>query len=353
MARRSGILRVSPLIGLLKGRWINMPIAEQDPLRVRVNDENEVKRQVREFYNQVGWQVVSAEPGAGPAAGPSDMLYQNARYEDLRPVAREYIHRCHLRVGRHLKPGGRYLLDAGSGPIQYPEYLTYSAGYTYRVCLDISMVALQEARKRIGDRGLFVVADVANLPFRPGVFEGEVSLHTLHHLAEHDQVRAYAELNRVLAPGCTAVIVNGWSESRLMKNLNWLVTGLDRLRAWMARLRGRRAPVSAQLKPAEGAAQAEGPRQGAEPARGAAQAASPVGTFVQKIDAPWLKKQLTGQMKFEILVWRSPSVRFLRAVILPALGGRLWLRLLFWLEDRFPHYFGENGQYPLVVIWKE
>ena len=67
-----------------------------------------IKDQVREFYNQVGWQEVS------------EGLYQNARYEDLRPVAREYIHRCHLRVLRHLKSSGKYLLDAGSGPIQYP-----------------------------------------------------------------------------------------------------------------------------------------------------------------------------------------------------------------------------------------
>src|SRR5574338_1583546 len=127
--------------------------------------EVEVKRRVRQFYDRVGWQA--AEGGN----------YQNARYEDLRPVSREYIHRCHLRVARHLNPAGRLLLDAGSGPIQYPEYLTYSQGYQQRVCLDISIVALQEARKRIGDHGLFVVADVANLPFKSEPFEGVVSLH--------------------------------------------------------------------------------------------------------------------------------------------------------------------------------
>jgi hypothetical protein len=33
-------------------------------------------------------------------------------------------------------------------------------------------------------------------------------------------------------------------------------------------------------------------------------------------------------------------------------GGRLWLRLLFGLEERFPHFFGEKGQYPLIVIRK-
>jgi len=28
------------------------------------------------------------------------------------------------------------------------------------------------------------------------------------------------------------------------------------------------------------------------------------------------------------------------------------LRLLFWCEERFPRFFGEHGQYPLVVIRK-
>jgi ubiquinone/menaquinone biosynthesis C-methylase UbiE len=38
------------------------------------------------------------------------------------------------------------------------------------------------ARERIGKRGLFVVADVANLPFAEVVMDGVVSLPNLHHL---------------------------------------------------------------------------------------------------------------------------------------------------------------------------
>ncbi|HNS64651.1 MAG TPA: hypothetical protein PKN11_09495, partial [Anaerolineaceae bacterium] len=93
--------------------------------------EPDIKQEVRHFYDRVGWQT------------EADGQYQNAQYEDLRPVSQQYIHRCHLRVNRHLKPHGRYLLDAGSGPVQYPEYLTYSKGYERRVCADISPVALQ------------------------------------------------------------------------------------------------------------------------------------------------------------------------------------------------------------------
>lgn len=284
---------------------------------------NEIKQQVRRFYDQIGWQVA----GGG--------VYQNARYEDLRPVSREYIHRCHLRVGRWLKPAGKYLLDAGSGPVQYAEYLSYSQGYRYRVCADISAVALLEARRRIGEHGLFVVADAARLPFKTGAFAGAVSLHTFHHLPAGDHAAAYDELYRVMQTGSTAVVVNGWTVSPLMRRLNWMVTLMETLASWTNRLRGKKpSTADAQEAPA------------------AARESRPSGTFVEKIDAGWLERTLAGRMEYEVRVWRSVSVRFLRAVIKPYLGGRIALRLLYRLEERFPHWFGVNGQYPLIVVRK-
>ncbi len=288
-----------------------------------MSDEN-IKQNVREFYDQVGWQQVS------------DGIYQNARYEDLRPVSHEYLHKCHLRVNQHLNPTGKLFLDAGSGPIQYPEYLTYSEGYQYRVCADISIQALTEARKRVGDHGLMVVSDVANLPFAPEVFDGVVSLHTIHHLpiAEHQQ--AYGELYRVLLPGRNAVVVNGWHKPPLG-------VALDRLRKFTLRVRGfinrrilrRRAQIS------------EG-----NLAQDAQSDADTKSTFVEKNSAAWLKANVGTQMPLEIRVWRSVSVKVLRTFVHPKWGGRNLLSFLYWLEERFPHWFGENGQYPLVVIRK-
>ncbi len=225
--------------------------------------EAEIKQRVRQFYDQVGWL-----PGG-------DGHYQNARYEDLRPVSAEYIRRCHLRVKKFLRPTGRYLLDAGSGPVQYPEYLVYSENYTYRVCADISIVALQEARQRLGERGCYVVADVANLPFCAEPFEGVVSLHTLHHLPLEDQARAYDELFRVLRPGSTAVVVNGWTDSPLMRRVAPLVRLAERL--------GSRA------KRAKKAAQPEMELAGPSTSRPV-----PTGTFIRKQDAAWLKSSSAG-----------------------------------------------------------
>jgi ubiquinone/menaquinone biosynthesis C-methylase UbiE len=284
-------------------------------------EDSEVTQQVRQFYDRIGWQVVS------------EGMYQNARYEDLRPVSHEYIHRCHLRVGRYLKPTGSFLLDAGSGPVQYPEYLTYSYGYKHRVCLDISLVALQEARKRLGEHGLFVVADVAALPFKDNLFDGTVSLHTLHHLPSDQQKQAYRELIRTLKTGSTGVVVNGWTESPLMRRSQWLVTLMERLGKRFGKQGGSKPALQPEMNRVSPSSQA-------------------TGTYIQKRDAAWLQQSLTGYVNFEIRSWRSVSVRFLRAMIHTRLGGKYWLRLLFKLEDRYPRYFGENGQYPLVILKK-
>ena len=288
--------------------------------------ENGIKNQVRKFYDQVGWQMVS------------DGIYQNARYEDLRPVSREYIERCHLRVNRYLERPGKFLLDAGSGPIQYPAYLTYMEGYQYRVCADISIVALQEARKRIGDQGLYVVSDVAKLPFKSNTYSGVVSLHTLHHLPLDEQKKAYSEIYRILEPGKTAVLVNGWTESKLMKRWHWLELFMERLGNFILKLRGKNLTQKSRVK-----------KEPVEPEK--QKKTNPTGTYVEKLTASWIRNELAGK-DLKILVWRSVSVRFLRAVFHTVLLGKVWLKVLFALEEAFPTYFGEQGQYPLIVFRK-
>jgi SAM-dependent methyltransferase len=286
--------------------------------------EAEIKRRVREFYDQVGWQEV----GEG--------IYQNARYEDLRPVSQEYINRCHARVSRYLESEGCYLLDAGSGPIQYPAYLEYSRGYEYRVCADISIQALAEARKRIGDHGLFVVCDIAYLPFTSNVFDGVVSLHTIHHLPIDEHLQAYEELYRVMLPERCAVVVNGWHNPRLGIALNKARKFILRARGFInRRILGRKISRAA-INPA-------GALQDDEDVKS---------TFVEKNTSAWLKQQVGSQMPIRIYVWRSVNVKIMRTLIHEKWAGRRLLRVLYWLEERFPRWFGENGNYPLIVIRK-
>ncbi len=282
----------------------------------------ENKSGVRQFYDEIGWKL------------ETDGFYQNARYEDLRPVSAEYIRRCHLRVTPYFQKGGSLVLDAGSGPIQYPEYLTYSEKFDHRVCLDISITALREARMRIGDHGLFVVGDAANLPFADGVFDGAVSLHTFHHLPLADQKSAWGEIARTLKPQSTAVVVNGWTESEMMKRWYGVMRIAEKFGIFVARLRGKQTKAAQPKKKQE---------------------AVPTGTFVQKLDADWIRSELPtviGDGVVEIRCWRSVSVRWLRALI-HAPYGKAALRWLFSREEKQPEYYGEHGQYPMIILTKK
>ncbi|MEJ2004816.1 MAG: hypothetical protein P8X57_07605, partial [Cyclobacteriaceae bacterium] len=63
------------------------------------------KQLVKDFYDGKGWS--KNEEGH----------YEDAViFEDLREVSKEYIRKCHDRLGRFIPKSGTYMLDAASGP---------------------------------------------------------------------------------------------------------------------------------------------------------------------------------------------------------------------------------------------
>ena len=275
-----------------------------------------IKASVRAFYDEIGWTRSSGETFA-------DALI----FEDLRPVSADYVRRCHLRVNRYLNPRGRYLLDAGSGPVQFPEYLTYSSGYERRICVDFSFAALINARKALGDRGLYVLADVTDLPLEDGTVDGAVSLHTIYHVPREEQESAFGELHRVLAPGCRAVVVYSWGDPWLMRLLHLPL----RVRRWVRRASsaGRGGPGTDD-------------RVG-EPSTRA--------LYFEPYDHTWFTGRDWG-FDYEIAVWRTLSVSALKIYVHDWCWGRQLLNGLSRFEDRYPGLCGRLGQYPLIVIKK-
>lgn len=292
-----------------------------------MKDKSEIKREVQEFYDEYGWQQIG------------DGLYQNSRYEDLRPVSKEYVVRCRERVEEYLPEGGHFILDGGSGPVQYPEYIEYSRGYDKRVCLDISQLALKEARRRIGDHGFYVVGDLANLPFKQDVFDAVISMHVIYHLPMEDQESAFREFFRTLVPGGDAVVIYSWGRHSLLMRLAEPVV---RLAGWFVRLYSRiRFGKQRPLK-----------YDGKEIDKETATLLTKPGLYSFKHDHRWLENRIGDLPGFEIRVWRTASSAFLRALVHRQFFGRFWLRLLFWLEEKFPNLLGRIGQYPMVLYQK-
>jgi SAM-dependent methyltransferase len=156
---------------------------------------------VRRWYDEHGWQRdgrtglyndTATFSGAGSGSAGA-ALYEAQSYRDLNDG-----------FGT-----GRYFLDAASGPIAHAEYLPWSAGYKNRICMDLSIVALREARARVGPHGIVINGDLTRLPLRDDSIDGGVSAYTIQHIDAEHQLTALRELIRVLAPGRSFCILTG------------------------------------------------------------------------------------------------------------------------------------------------
>ena len=281
---------------------------------------DETKQSAADFYDTEGWKKK-----------PTGQFQDAELNEDLREVSRRYIARCHQRVSRCLKPRGEYLLDVASGPIQYPEYLAYSAGYERRVCVDISRRALKDAQAKIGAKGLFVMGDITNLPFHDEVFDGVISLHTIYHVPSDQQYDAFLELFRVLKIGSVAVVVYSWGEhSPLMRPfylLKRIVKGMGQYFKGLGQ--DSRFLLSQESQPLK-----------------------EIPLYFCPHTYQWLKKNLSKAVPFDVVVWRSVHTSLLKTLVPNHSLGRHILELLFALEERFPRGLGRLGAYPMIIIRK-
>lgn len=266
---------------------------------------------VQNFYNQKGWF-------ANKEGNYEDALI----YEDLREVSKEYLKKCHDRVSRYLNPSGTYLLDAASGALQYSDYLQYSAGYTYRVCVDFSFQALSEARKKLGDKGIYILADMCHMPFKDNVMDGFISLNTIYHIPKDEQVLAIRELYRLLAKNGKGVVVYDWFKHSPWMNFSLLpfrgfVFIKNRLIRFLSKILGKGEPQKR--------------------------------LYFYAHNYNYFKQNLPP---FKLAVWRTLSVPFMRYYIHPGLYGKQLLDRIFAKEEREPERCGMKGEYPMFIFEK-
>jgi ubiquinone/menaquinone biosynthesis C-methylase UbiE len=278
------------------------------------------KAAVQAFYDDAGWRW-SEEAGS---------FADGAAFDDLRPFASAYRKRANERVREALPAAGDLILDAASGAIQYEDYARFSEGYKRRVCVDLSLLGLRAARRRIGEHGLFVRADVTALPFAPGAFDAVVSLHTLYHVPAEEQATFLREIARVLRSGRRAVVVSAWQSS-----------------PWDLALR-----VPGALARRSGAALRKlGRLFAAAPAVPASSPAKAADLYFHPTRRAWLRSAVPSGLSLAVRCWRSVSVDFLRG--LSDSDRSLWLLArLARIEDAWPGWAGWSGVYPLLVFDK-
>ena len=188
--RRAYVIR-GPIVNFLASESLHLddsPSSSSSEAGEQLEDK--AKSGVRRWYDEYGWQK-----------NDQGLYYDSAVFSQNAPVGNGlYELLSHLRVIEKLA-GGEWLIDAASGAIAHPEYLTYSWFYRRRVCIDFSVTALQEAASKLRPTDYCCQADICQLPFRDDVFQGGISGYTIQHFPETQQAVGVRELYRVLSRG--------------------------------------------------------------------------------------------------------------------------------------------------------
>jgi hypothetical protein len=265
------------------------------------------KRSVARFYDDFGWRGADDE---------TEFFNDALAFEDLRPLTAFYRHRCHRRVNRVLG-SGKWLLDVASGAVQIPEYVSFSEHFDKRICVDISITGLLQAKRRLGEHAICVAGDITALPIRSDSVDGFVSVHTIYHVPADQQATAVAHLHRALRPGAQGAIVYSWGSRAPIYRL------IDRLQRWFPR----------PLPPASAAA-------------------PPMDLYFSPQDMDWYRREVAAKYPTRSRVWRSLEKASLEYFARGRLSAAIFLWPLYALEQLLPGVFGRLGICPMFVIRK-
>lgn len=288
------------------------------------------KQLVRDFYDVYGWEKTA-----------NGVYKDTSTFVDRRPVLDLYRHRTHVRVSKFLPTRGEYFLDAGCGAIPHPEYLEYSRDYRHRVCVDLSERALKEARAKLCDHGLYVVADATNLPFADHTIDGAVSAHVLYHVPYDEQEAGIRELHRILARRRVGVIIYTWPD--------YWYSWLRRHYVWLGMLLGRLPGVRGARNLIRMIVGERGQTPGSEQ-RATGGERPPL--YFRPHDRRWFRQTFGAKVRMEIRAWRSVDRLFTERMVPDNSLGQLLMTVIFRCEELFPHLLGRIGRYPLIILRK-
>lgn len=274
------------------------------------------KARVFDYYNQINYKVRDELA-----------IYEDSpKWVDFRDISSKYIKNSFQRAAKYYPPQGKYLLDIASGPIGLPEYMELSSGYEYRICIDISFQALLQAKinmDKANQNGIFICADITNIPLKDNCCDTILSQHTLYHVPKNDQETAVREMYRVAKPHSKVVIVYSWFYHSWFMNLALNVVQIYRmLRHFAGKIYVRVVSSKPRL-------------------------------YFYPHSPGWFKRTFEFGDDVEFFCWRSTNKYFLNIFIHKYFFGERILALLSRIEEKHSRFMGRFGDYPVIVITKK
>ncbi len=271
------------------------------------------KERVFNYYNEITYDIKNGIK-----------IYQDSpKWVDFREVSNDYIRNSFTKARPYINQRGKYLLDIASGPIGLEEYLELSEGYEYRICADISLNALIQAKLNYSPRkGIYICADITNIPLKENSVDSVLCQHTLYHIPKDEQKTAVNEMYRVTRPGSSVAIVYNIFYHSWFMNLTLLPVQLYRITRHLA---GKLYVRLFKSKPR---------------------------LYFYTHSLRWFRKSFPFGKDIRFYSWRSTNKYFMNIYVHEKLGGKKLLNRLRKSEEKHPEFWAKFGEYPVVVIRK-
>lgn len=264
--------------------------------------EADPSHNIREFYQSDGWQT------------DADGVFKDTKaFLDTRSVAQDFNNKCIARLNKYFRSGGKYLLDAGSGPIPHDALLSYGDRFERRVCVDLSIQGLRAAQRKLGDRGVYLQGDLTRLPLKDESMDAVTCNHVLYQVPADRQETALMEMWRVLKPGGVAVIVYAWPYAPLARRIE---------KAVRLFVRGGAKPQDAILE-----------------------------LYHHPHPPAWFKHK-RWPFKARIESFRIVGQGFLRDYVSDDWRGRAFLDAIYAAQVLAPGFCGHYGEIPTIIVRK-
>jgi ubiquinone/menaquinone biosynthesis C-methylase UbiE len=274
------------------------------------------KQRVFDYYNEVDYKVKDS----------LKIYADSSKWVDFREVSSKYVKNSFTKASRLYPKQGEYLLDIASGPIGLQEYVSLSEGYTYRICVDISINALIQAKiniEKAGKKGIYICGDITNIPIQDNSVDTVLSQHTLYHIPKNDQKTAVEEMYRVAKPEAKIVIIYCWFYHSWFMNLSLNIVQIYRILRHFA---GKTYVRFVKSKPR---------------------------LYFYPHSPKWFRKTFSFGKDIEYFCWRSTNKYFLNLYIHKWLFGKKILDKLSQIEDKRSKFMSKFGEYPAIVITKQ
>ena len=310
------------------GLGIFASLARQVGLGAFGSMTRDVEGGVAKFYDTVRWD-------ASKWHDLSESKKAYSRWDDMRDCAKSYSQRCRSRAFRHIPLSGEYMLDMGSGPLQFYEYVEYSRNFEKRYCVELSARALEDAQAKIGDHGVFFHGSFFDFELQDNFFDCSLSLLTIFNIHKDEQETAVRKLIRVTKPGKPVIIVY-MNPHTIVTALasSWPARTFQTIKSTLLNTKARRKRRKQLAKSHEKAAKKDSV------------------LYFHRHPIEWWSR-FSDVATVEILPWASLSPLTQKTVIPDnRLGARI-LDFLFVLEERYPQFFGRYAEYPLIVLTKK